>query len=58
MGTERTNETQPQTQVTGRRALLGAAMLGASGAVLGLSGTARAAEATAAKRTARGLKGL
>lgn len=58
MGTERTNETQPQTQVTGRRALLGAAMLGASGAVLGLSGTARAAEAPAAKRTTRGLKGL
>ncbi|MER6330336.1 glycerophosphodiester phosphodiesterase [Streptomyces sp. NPDC001034] len=59
MGTERTNETQPQTQVTGRRALLGAAMLGAGGAVLGLSGTARAAEAgTAKKATARGLKGL
>ncbi|MGW3265041.1 glycerophosphodiester phosphodiesterase [Streptomyces sp. NPDC001056] len=59
MGTERTTETQPQTQVTGRRALLGAAMLGAGGAVLGLSGTARAAEAgTAKKATARGLKGL
>ncbi|OIK28871.1 glycerophosphodiester phosphodiesterase [Streptomyces malaysiense] len=58
MGTERTNETQPQPQATGRRALLGAAMLGAGGAVLGLSGTARAAEGPAAKRTARGLKGL
>ncbi|MER7919121.1 MULTISPECIES: glycerophosphodiester phosphodiesterase [unclassified Streptomyces] len=58
MGTERTTETQPQTQATGRRALLGAAMLGAGGAVLGLSGTARAAEAPAARRTARGLKGL
>lgn len=34
-----------QTGVTGRRMLLGAAVLGAGGAVLGLSGTARAAEA-------------
>ena len=41
MGTQE-NE---QTGGTGRRALLGAAVLGAGGAVLGLSGTARAAEA-------------
>ncbi|MFE6624829.1 glycerophosphodiester phosphodiesterase [Streptomyces sp. NPDC057740] len=40
MGTQE-NE---QTGVTGRRMLLGAAVLGAGGAVLGLSGTARAAE--------------
>ncbi|WP_030321357.1 glycerophosphodiester phosphodiesterase [Streptomyces sp. NRRL B-3229] len=36
------------TDGTGRRALLGAAMLGAGGAVLGLSGTARAAAGGAA----------
>ncbi|MGC9543929.1 glycerophosphodiester phosphodiesterase [Streptomyces sp. UG1] len=41
MGTQE-NE---QTAGTGRRMLLGAAVLGAGGAVLGLSGTARAAEA-------------
>ncbi|MEU8753210.1 glycerophosphodiester phosphodiesterase [Streptomyces chartreusis] len=41
MGTQE-NE---QTAVTGRRMLLGAAVLGAGGAVLGLSGTAKAAEA-------------
>ncbi|MFF6983270.1 glycerophosphodiester phosphodiesterase [Streptomyces sp. NPDC008343] len=41
MGTQE-NE---QTGITGRRMLLGAAVLGAGGAVLGLSGTARAAEA-------------
>ncbi|WP_030945709.1 glycerophosphodiester phosphodiesterase [Streptomyces sp. NRRL S-646] len=41
MGTQE-NE---QTGSTGRRALLGAAVLGAGGAVLGLSGTARAAGA-------------
>ncbi|MEY9989968.1 glycerophosphoryl diester phosphodiesterase [Streptomyces sp. V4I8] len=41
MGTQE-NE---QAGVTGRRMLLGAAVLGAGGAVLGLSGTARAAEA-------------
>ncbi|WP_369168006.1 glycerophosphodiester phosphodiesterase [Streptomyces sp. R28] len=40
MGTQE-NE---QAGVTGRRTLLGAAVLGAGGAVLGLSGTARAAE--------------
>jgi len=41
MGTQE-NE---QTAVTGRRKLLGAAVLGAGSAVLGLSGTAKAAEA-------------
>ncbi|MET7734275.1 glycerophosphodiester phosphodiesterase [Streptomyces sp. NPDC005402] len=42
---------------TGRRALLGAAMFGAGGAVLGLSGTARAATAGAAGHGG-GLKSL
>ena len=51
MGT-RENE---QTGGTGRRALLGAAVLGAGGAVLGLSGTARAADASYGKG---GLKSL
>jgi glycerophosphoryl diester phosphodiesterase len=41
MGTQGSNE---QRGGTGRRALLGAAVLGAGGAVLGLSGTARAAD--------------
>jgi glycerophosphoryl diester phosphodiesterase len=40
-----TQESNEQTSGTGRRALLGAAVLGAGGAVLGLSGTARAADA-------------
>ncbi|MEU2309125.1 glycerophosphodiester phosphodiesterase [Streptomyces misionensis] len=57
MGNDRTNE-QPRNEGTGRRALLGAAVLGASGAVLGLPGAARAAEARAAKPSGRGLKGL
>ncbi|MFF3364737.1 glycerophosphodiester phosphodiesterase [Streptomyces misionensis] len=57
MGNDRTNE-QPRNEGTGRRALLGAAVLGASGAVLGLPGAARAAEARAAKPAGRGLKGL
>ncbi|NUR00258.1 MAG: glycerophosphodiester phosphodiesterase [Streptomyces sp.] len=51
MGTQE-NE---QTGGTGRRALLGAAVLGAGGAVLGLSGTARAA---GADHTHGGLKSL
>jgi glycerophosphoryl diester phosphodiesterase len=42
MGTQNSDE---QVGGTGRRALLGAAVLGASGAVLGLPGTARAGEA-------------
>ncbi|MFF5406288.1 glycerophosphodiester phosphodiesterase [Streptomyces misionensis] len=57
MGIDRTNE-QSRHEGTGRRALLGAAVLGASGAVLGLPGAARAAEARAAKPAGRGLKGL
>ncbi|MFF3194434.1 glycerophosphodiester phosphodiesterase [Streptomyces misionensis] len=57
MGNDRTNE-QPRNEGTGRRALLGAAVLGASGAVLGLPGAARAAEARAAKPAGRGLKAL
>ncbi|MCG7207844.1 glycerophosphodiester phosphodiesterase [Streptomyces arenae] len=54
------NDSNERTQVngtTGRRALLGAAVLGAGGAVLGLSGTARAAEARQAGHGA-GLKSL
>ncbi|MEU2773017.1 glycerophosphodiester phosphodiesterase [Streptomyces sp. NPDC007162] len=48
------NESNERTQangMTGRRALLGAAVLGAGGAVLGLPGAARAAEA---KQTGHG----
>ncbi|MFE9441635.1 glycerophosphodiester phosphodiesterase [Streptomyces sp. NPDC006602] len=48
MGTQGSQGSQganEQTGGTGRRALLGAAVLGAGGAVLGLSGTARAAGA-------------
>ncbi|MGI5395891.1 glycerophosphodiester phosphodiesterase [Streptomyces sp. CA-251251] len=41
MGTQESDE---RTGGTGRRALLGAAVLGTGGAVLGLSGTARAAD--------------
>jgi glycerophosphoryl diester phosphodiesterase len=51
MGTQGSDE---QTGGTGRRALLGAAMLGAGGAVLGLAGTARAAGAA----RGGGLRGL
>ncbi|KOG43226.1 glycerophosphodiester phosphodiesterase [Streptomyces resistomycificus] len=48
MGTQasgKSQESHERTQGTARRALLGAAVLGAGGAVLGLSGTARAADA-------------
>ncbi|MEV6839104.1 glycerophosphodiester phosphodiesterase [Streptomyces sp. NPDC051133] len=55
MHSDQANE---QTQGTGRRAILGAAMLGAGGAVLGLPGTARAAEARTAGHGGRGLKSL
>ncbi|MGW4561702.1 glycerophosphodiester phosphodiesterase [Streptomyces sp. NPDC004561] len=55
MGSDQTNE---QAQMTGRRALLGAAVLGAGGAVLGLPGAARAAETRTAGRAGRGLKSL
>ncbi|HET9381829.1 MAG TPA: glycerophosphodiester phosphodiesterase [Streptomyces sp.] len=54
MGTQGSDE---RTGGTGRRALLGAAVLGAGGAVLGLSGTARAADAAGAARGG-GLKSL
>ncbi|MGW0414305.1 glycerophosphodiester phosphodiesterase [Streptomyces collinus] len=50
MDSDRVDE---QTRTTARRALLGAAVLGAGGAVLGLPGTARAAA-----HGGRGLKGL
>ncbi|MFG3656330.1 glycerophosphodiester phosphodiesterase [Streptomyces sp. NPDC047706] len=54
MATQESNE-QPQEQAhTGRRALLGAAVLGAGGAVLGLSGSARAD----ARHGGRGMKSL
>ncbi|MER7835753.1 glycerophosphodiester phosphodiesterase [Streptomyces sp. NPDC096040] len=52
------NDSDERTQVngtTGRRALLGAAVLGAGGAVLGLPGAARAAEA---KQSGHGIGGL
>ncbi|GHD37262.1 glycerophosphodiester phosphodiesterase [Streptomyces galbus] len=52
MGTQESNE---QTRGTGRRALLGAAVVGATGAVLGAPGTARA---TGARHTGGGLKSL
>ncbi|MFI2763166.1 glycerophosphodiester phosphodiesterase [Streptomyces echinatus] len=55
MGSDQANG---QTQGTGRRALLGAAVLGAGGAVLGLPGTARAADARTAGHGGRGLKSL
>lgn len=47
-----------QAQGTGRRALLGAAVLGAGGAVLGLPGVARAAEPRTATHGGHGLKSL
>lgn len=52
MATQESNEREQAH--TGRRALLGAAMLGAGGAVLGLSGTARAD----ARHGGRGMKSL
>ncbi|MFG2880918.1 glycerophosphodiester phosphodiesterase [Streptomyces sp. NPDC048297] len=52
------DQANQQTPVTGRRALLGAAVLGASGAVLGLPGVARAADTRTAAPGARGLKSL
>ncbi|MDW4909905.1 glycerophosphodiester phosphodiesterase [Streptomyces sp. ADMS] len=66
MGTLESNgHAQGESAATGRRALLGAAMLGAGGAVLGLPGAARA-DAQDARRNAQrdakhgggGLKGL
>ncbi|MDX2596302.1 glycerophosphodiester phosphodiesterase [Streptomyces sp. WI03-4A] len=55
MDSDRVNE---QTRTTARRALLGAAVLGAGGAVLGLPGTAQAAGTRTAANGGRGLKGL
>lgn len=55
MGSDQANET---TQGTGRRAILGAAVFGASGAVLGLPGVAEAAGARTAGHGDRGLKSL
>ncbi|MDQ0989873.1 glycerophosphodiester phosphodiesterase [Streptomyces sp. V3I7] len=49
---------EDQTHGTGRRRLLGAAVLGAGGAVLGLPGAARAAGARAAAQADGGLKSL
>lgn len=45
MDSNESNERTRAGGMTGRRALLGAAVLGAGGAVLGLPGAARAAEA-------------
>ncbi|MFI5799417.1 glycerophosphodiester phosphodiesterase [Streptomyces sp. NPDC051677] len=60
MGTQDTQESNQQASVsgTGRRALLGAAVLGATGSVLGLSGTARAAETRTGGGHGGGLKSL
>ncbi|GGQ31443.1 glycerophosphoryl diester phosphodiesterase [Streptomyces mutabilis] len=55
MGTQESDE---QTGGTGRRALLGAAVLGAGGAVLGLPGTARAADPRHGGGRGSGVKGL
>ncbi|OQR61158.1 glycerophosphodiester phosphodiesterase [Streptomyces maremycinicus] len=57
MGTQGTQESNQQATAggTGRRALLGAAVLGATGTVLGLSGTARAADSS---RSGKGLGSL
>ncbi|MER6471710.1 glycerophosphodiester phosphodiesterase [Streptomyces collinus] len=55
MDSDRVNE---RTRTTARRALLGAAVLGAGGAVLGLPGTAQAAGTRTAAHGGRGLKGL
>ncbi|MFC9281538.1 glycerophosphodiester phosphodiesterase [Streptomyces collinus] len=55
MDSDRVNE---RTRTTARRALLGAAALGAGGAVLGLPGTAQAAATRTAAHGGHGLKGL
>jgi glycerophosphoryl diester phosphodiesterase len=52
------DQANQQTQGTARRALLGAAVLGAGGAVLGLPGVARAADTRTAAPGGRGLKSL
>ncbi|MFG2967347.1 glycerophosphodiester phosphodiesterase [Streptomyces sp. NPDC048288] len=58
MDTHDSNERTSVNGTTGRRALLGAAVLGAGGAVLGLPGAARAAEAKQAGYGNGGLKSL
>ncbi|MEU4037740.1 glycerophosphodiester phosphodiesterase [Streptomyces collinus] len=55
MDSDRANE---RTRTTARRALLGAAVLGVGGGVLGLPGTAQAAGTRTAAHGGRGLKGL
>ncbi|WP_317442329.1 glycerophosphodiester phosphodiesterase [Streptomyces collinus] len=55
MDSDRVNE---RTRTTARRALLGAAVLGVGGGVLGLPGTAQAAGTRTAAHGGRGLKGL
>ncbi|MFE3165132.1 glycerophosphodiester phosphodiesterase [Streptomyces sp. NPDC059224] len=58
MNTNDSNERIQVNGTTGRRALLGAAVLGAGGAVLGLPGAARAAEAKQSGHAHGGLKSL
>ncbi|MFB7114346.1 glycerophosphodiester phosphodiesterase [Streptomyces sp. NPDC056190] len=53
-----TRESDEQGRGTGRRAVLGAAVLGAGGAVLGLPGVAGAAQGGAGGRKGGGLKNL
>ncbi|MFE7208624.1 glycerophosphodiester phosphodiesterase [Streptomyces sp. NPDC001698] len=53
-----TRESDEQGRGTGRRAVLGAAVLGAGGAVLGLPGVAGAAQGGAGGRKGGGLKSL
>ncbi|KOX41625.1 glycerophosphodiester phosphodiesterase [Streptomyces sp. NRRL F-7442] len=58
MGTQESDERRTAGGGTGRRALLGAAVLGAGGAVLGLPGAARAADARHGGGPGGGLKSL
>ncbi|MGW1023453.1 glycerophosphodiester phosphodiesterase [Streptomyces sp. NPDC002577] len=60
MGTQRTQGSQGQRQEAGlgRRAVLGAAVLGAGGAVIGLPGTAAAAEQATEQYGGKGYKDL
>ncbi|MFI6351240.1 glycerophosphodiester phosphodiesterase family protein [Streptomyces sp. NPDC050743] len=55
MGSDQANQ---KTQGTGRRAILGAAVFGVSGAALGLPGAAEAAETRPAGQGGRGLRSL
>ncbi|MFE5141525.1 glycerophosphodiester phosphodiesterase [Streptomyces fagopyri] len=58
MGTQESQESNGQDRGTARRALLGAAVLGAGGAVLGLSGVARADERHGGGGHGGGYRGL